>query len=106
MRDRRLFKKYGLTQEDIDTLLAAQGFRCAICRVDFTKIAGRQRGYHPYVVDHDSRKEGKESVRGLLCDDCNLVLGLAKENPSILRRAAQYLDLHTLRWGLVEVVAA
>ncbi len=35
-----------------------------------------------------------KKVRQLLCSDCNLVIGLAKENPAILASAILYLKKH------------
>lgn len=53
-------KTYGLTADDYDVLLAAQGGRCAICRA-------RPKSKR-LAVDHD-HKTGE--VRGLLCSRCN-----------------------------------
>jgi len=33
-----------------------------------------------------------DKIRGLLCRDCNLMLGHAQDNPDILREAANYLE--------------
>lgn len=53
-------KVYGITADDYDSLLAAQGGRCAICRA--------QPKSKRLAVDHD-HKSG--AVRGLLCSRCN-----------------------------------
>lgn len=70
-------KQYGLTQESYDHLHIRQGGVCAICQQETT-----------LVIDHD-HSTGK--VRGLLCNSCNLALGLLKEN---YRDASRYLMKH------------
>lgn len=72
---------YGLTPEAFEALFESQGRVCAICRTaDFGK-----RGPH---VDHD---HGSRHVRGILCDPCNRGLGVFRDNPANLQRAANYL---------------
>src|SRR5574337_378588 len=56
-------RKYGISREDVEKILIAQNFVCAICKKPFTIT--------PFV-DHD-HKSGK--VRGLLCRICNLGIG-------------------------------
>lgn len=79
-RRNHLIAKYGLTLEEYDDLLAQQKGVCAICK--------RGNGAKFLVVDH--RHKG-EVVRGLLCDGCNIGLGMFRDNPAILRVAAAYL---------------
>lgn len=81
-------KRYGLTIEAYDGMLAAQGGRCAnpACRTDEPRGNGR------FHVDH-SHVTGK--VRGLLCCNCNLAIGNAKDSSEILRGLADYLDSST-----------
>jgi RNase P subunit RPR2 len=69
---------------------AAVGGRCEICGT-----SDRQNG-RLLAVDH-CHDTGK--LRGLLCSNCNTVLGLAKEQPAILLRAAEYLREHAVRVG-------
>jgi hypothetical protein len=86
-RAKRLMAVYGLTPEQYDLILAAQGGRCAICRC----IPRARR----LAVDHchQSRTKGRlQDVRGLLCQRCNHhLLGAAHDKPEILDRAAAYL---------------
>lgn len=78
----RLLKKYGITTEQRDALLAAQNFRCAVCATD---TPGGRGTWH---VDH-CHTSGR--VRGLLCCQCNRGLGQFKDNPALLLNAANYL---------------
>lgn len=87
---RQRLRGYGLTVEQYDALVVAQGGVCAICRQP--DRLGRR-----LAVDHDHtccpRQQGScgECVRGLLCFDCNTVLGKVRDDPARLRAAADYL---------------
>jgi hypothetical protein len=75
-----LARKYGLTPEDVEEMLAAQGGLCAICE--------EAEAVH---VDH-CHDTGR--IRGLLCFRCNAALGQFDDVPSRLRKAAEYLERH------------
>lgn len=88
IRLRYLKARYGLTIEQYVTLEQIQEGLCAICKSPPT---GKVRSGKPATrlhVDHD-HITGK--VRGLLCFDCNVMLGKAKDSIDILTKAAQYL---------------
>lgn len=53
---------------------------CAICALPITFVTA--------MMDH-SHKTGK--VRGWLCRACNVGLGMFRDNPDTLRKAARYL---------------
>jgi Recombination endonuclease VII len=72
--------RYGLTVEAYEALLARQDGACAICGTKFEQTP---------CVDH-CRKTKK--VRGLLCSNCNVAVGLFREDPNLLRKAATYLE--------------
>lgn len=78
----RLLEKYGLTPADYNRILDEQGGGCAICG----DLPSRNRSL---PVDHDHRT-GK--TRGILCNACNVALGLLKDNPRLMKRAIEYLS--------------
>lgn len=78
---RRKLKQYGLTPESFAELIAKQNGLCAICSEPLPERLHRH-------VDH-CHKTGR--VRGVLCQLCNVLLGMAKENPRTLARAIAYL---------------
>ena len=81
-RDTDLKKKYGITLDDYNAMLEAQGGVCAIC--GNTCTTGKS-----LAVDH-CHATGR--VRGLLCGVCNRVLGYMKDDVALFRRAAEYLE--------------
>lgn len=83
-RDSRLRRTYGITLDDYDEMLMAQGSGCAICGKAPDKNGRR------LCVDHN-HNTGR--VRGLLCDGCNKALGNLQDSPELCRLAAQYLTL-------------
>ena len=70
-------------RETVPGLVEEQQGLCAICSRPF--------GDEPYYVDHD-HKTGL--IRGLLCNGCNLGLGLFRDDIDALLAAAQYLKAH------------
>lgn len=76
--------KYGLSPEDYETLLAAQSGMCATC-----SATPDAQPFGCLSVDHD---HATGAVRGLLCMNCNHALGKAKDDPTVLRRLAAYLE--------------
>ena len=81
-----LKKLYGLTPEAYKALLESQDYVCKICKEPETHKG--KTGSRSLCVDHD-HKTGR--VRGLLCNSCNTMLGVAKDNPTTLLKAIQYL---------------
>lgn len=79
---KRILALYGITGEQYEAILAAQGGVCFICE----KPPRSKR----LAVDHD-HETGK--VRGILCRRCNhRLLGSAHDATHILRRAILYLE--------------
>lgn len=75
-------KKYGITPSDRAAILQSQYGKCAICQCD---ESGRK-----FHIDHC---HSTGTVRGLLCEQCNLGIGKFKDDPDALERAAMYLRM-------------
>lgn len=81
-RDKRRWRKYGVTPCDIRRLRIEQDGRCAVCN----------RRKVTLVVDHD-HATGK--VRGLLCNDCNKAEGFLRGSAESAIAMWAYLDYHS-----------
>jgi hypothetical protein len=80
-----LKNEYGVSLEWYEETLEQQGGGCATCGGP----PGGSRVF--FCVDHN-HKTGR--VRGLLCKDCNLALGIVEEDPIVLELLAQYIRDH------------
>jgi hypothetical protein len=85
VRNSVLKAKYGMTTEDYEALFDSQGRLCAVCK------SPKSRGFGRMHVDH-CHKTG--NVRGILCQPCNTSLGKCNDDPEILRKLAEYLEVH------------
>lgn len=80
----QLKKKYGITLEEYDNILQQQDGKCAVCGQNNSHSKG-----YLFAVDHD-HKTG--TVRGLLCHNCNMAIGLLKDDVQIIKSMLQYLE--------------
>lgn len=81
--------RFGLSRLGWESLVKKQNGQCLICEV--TMQFGGRRTKTSACVDHDHETK---VVRGMLCTRCNQALGLMRESPKILDRAAAYLRGH------------
>ncbi len=86
-------RKYGVSVIQIRTMFDQQNGQCLGCFESFiwgpeSKVNGARIRMH---IDHCHVSGG---VRGLLCVDCNVALGRVKDNEAVLRRLAEYLQIH------------
>lgn len=90
-RDKWLVRKYGISLAEYNHMFEEREGLCDLCGNSETARTGRyvQEAPNWLAVDHD-HETGK--VRGLLCRDCNVALGLLKDDSYLLRKAADYLD--------------
>jgi len=90
LRRSHLNRKFGMALEQYDAMLRAQHGFCAICQLPETK-RGRSGAVLRLHVDHD---HATGTIRGLLCRDCNIMLGIARDSTIRLEAAADYLRRH------------
>lgn len=81
-------RQYEIDQPTWEAMFAKQGKACAICR---GTEPGAKHGWH---TDHI---HGTKIVRGILCHQCNTMLGRAKDDPEILIKGAEYLNRNAMR---------
>lgn len=78
-RNLHLVRKYGITIDDYDAILANQGNGCALCARQDVRL----------VVDHDHTTG---QVRGILCYARNMAMGMAGDSADRLRVMVRYLE--------------
>lgn len=78
-----LLRRYGLTPISFDAMLERQRGRCLGCLRAFTDS----------LVPHIDHDHLTDTVRGLLCSNCNTTLGFVREDRETLARLSAYLEL-------------
>ena len=81
-RQHNRFKWSGFTEEDFQTKLKEQDYKCAICGTD-------DPGKTNWHADHDHNTGTK---RGILCKMCNTALGMLNDDVDKLANAIKYLN--------------
>ena len=83
--------RYGITFEELTTLIEKQNNSCAACFTSFEDIP--DRNIH---IDHDheccpSNKGCRKCIRGILCWNCNAALGMLKDDIVRVHAIGKYL---------------
>lgn len=85
--------KYGLTGAQVEEMRSRPN--CEICQTENPDKGG-------FKIDHC---HATGVVRGMLCNSCNVMLGVAKDQPDLLRAAARYLERYrAIATGVVNAV--
>lgn len=80
-------RSFGLTLNDVKSLLEGQFNKCALCEKELSVLQGR--GFSTIAhVDHD-HVTGK--VRGVLCGNCNTALGKLGDSVASIEKVLSYL---------------
>lgn len=93
-RNHGMMRRFNITCEQYDKLLADQGGVCAICSK--TPRANKKS----LAVDHDhaccpGQMTCGKCIRGLVCSTCNLILGMVEDKPDTIVSMARYLQMTT-----------
>ena len=80
-RRSNLWLRYRVTPEEYDALHAQCSGKCQICGARHKQLC----------VDHC---HATQSVRGLLCNECNRAIGMLGDSEQSLRKAWEYLNEH------------
>lgn len=87
-----LQRNYGIGVQDLKAMANIQEHKCDICG-EAERVLKNGVVKH-LAVDHD-HTTGK--VRALLCQSCNQMLGFAKDDPNLLKKAIAYLAKHGIK---------
>ena len=78
-----LFNTYRISLKSYNDILESQEYKCAICGTQESQLSNET-----LFVDHC---HDTGLIRGLLCHGCNAGIGLLKDNPDVIQKAANYL---------------
>jgi len=89
LRKRLTAGSHRLSLEDKSKLYNLAGGRCQICGIPLSKSKDKLwRKGRFCVIDHD-HESGK--IRGILCHNCNIMLGCSQDSIDLLERGQEYL---------------
>ena len=77
-------KNLGVSNGDYWRMYKTQEGRCGICQ---RRIYSKR--YKAFCVDHN---HDTGEIRGLLCHNCNRAIGMLRDDPAAIRRAAVWVE--------------
>jgi hypothetical protein len=86
----RRFSTHNLTLDQYHAIAERQDFVCAICG-EQPDCQAANTSNDGFVIDH-CHSTGK--VRGLVCSNCNVGIGMLKDSAVVAASASRYLSLH------------
>jgi Recombination endonuclease VII len=80
-------RTHGITIEAFDAMFASQNSRCGLCGTD-------KPGPRGWQLDHNHKYKPGDPLyaRGILCSNCNRGGGCFRDNPELLRKAADWFS--------------
>jgi hypothetical protein len=87
--EQHLKYKYGVSHTQFMEEWALQKGCCAVCEEKLPDLMAYEDRRRLYAIDHN-HKTGV--FRGILCLNCNTLLGMAKDSTQVLQKAIDYLN--------------
>jgi uncharacterized Zn finger protein (UPF0148 family) len=87
--EQHLKYKYGITHAEFSKAWDEQNGCCAICKQELPDLMTYENRRRGYAIDHNHETS---EFRGILCINCNSVLGLARDSIEVLQSAIVYLQ--------------
>lgn len=91
LRDSTLRSVYGISQTDYEKMRSEQKECCAICYRHETLVSRSNYSGKVEQSLHVDHCHTTGVVRGLLCFNCNALLGKCRDDPAVLQNAINYL---------------
>ena len=93
----RRLSMYGISHNQYNKMLEMQKNCCSLCQRNFANIKPLKNKSTPIMVDHNHETG---FVRGLLCHDCNIILGyFEKADEEWHERAKKYKEIKSIDLG-------
>ena len=80
-RDQEYQRRYGIGLKQYNEMMQEQEAACLLC--------GHSPDDERLYIDHC---HDTKAIRGLLCCQCNAALGMLRDNPVLMRKAADYVE--------------
>jgi len=74
--------KYNITLKEYNEMLLYQNYKCMICNTHQKDLTKKLSVDHCHITG---------IIRGLLCTNCNVGLGLLQDNAEVIKNALKYL---------------
>ena len=89
--EKNLWTNYKMTVDIYSMLLKYQNNKCLICSklANKCKLPGNARRKYGLIVDHC---HSTKRVRGLICQNSNIMLGSCQDDVDILQKGIEYLS--------------
>lgn len=78
-------RKYGITAQEYDARIVAQEGKCEVCKEVPTGKGAKSKLHLDHC--HITNKH-----RGMICGNCNVALGMARDNLVVLKALVNYLE--------------
>lgn len=83
-------RRYGITLEEYNLMRKEQQYCCAICKRHESEVEQGKAVSSETALQVDHCHD-KGTIRGLLCTNCNTLIGKAKDDIDVLSSAIEYL---------------
>jgi hypothetical protein len=87
--EQHLKYKYGITHQQFTNSWEEQKGCCAVCEEELPDLMAYENRRRMYAIDHNHETG---AFRGILCLNCNTLLGMAKDSTKVLQKAIDYLN--------------
>lgn len=91
-RRRYSVSQYGISYLQYEEMIKKQNNRCGICNISFSTLKKSPHIDHDHSCCPQKISSCGKCIRGLLCNRCNFLIGLATDDIMLLKDAIKYLQ--------------
>ena len=93
IKNQKTIARYGITLEEREQMILEQDNKCLRCGLPFDLDNTGNRTKDTPVVDHDHSygRGNPDSIRGIIHDKCNVMIGMHSDSIEELEKSIKYL---------------